>query len=347
MERERRLEHDRRIKAKIARTLPPFAAPVTVRQFPLADIVLIPGRSRERCTPKDCIPAERLIARRKTPDGVVEDLLLDSQDTPFRSVRVVNGTTGGIIVLQARLKDGSWNTVLVRCDSNTGAVDYRRPRNLQLLDRRMQRLVSSNDTVFSSLRKGLDLELTFHPLGSNAPEQTVLLRNRNNYETQIYGLGARHDGTFWVHWGNHLLLFDEGFRARSASLARYRKVGEEWAGAWRPLEKPEGLSIGIEVGPRRKFRAVTFASIAKRAKPWPSTPAPTDCRNLPAVPELKTWNVHPESPCPSGGRPNYRNPPPPFVPYRVINTLGDGTKIVDGRERGCIRVRKQRCPGMK
>jgi hypothetical protein len=145
------------------------------------------------------------------------------------------------------------------------------------------------------------------------------------------------------------VVLDGDFHARGTNLRRYLGAGQEWAGAAHYSPEPEELLVGIEVGSGRRFQKIRFQQIDRQSRPWPApgSAPPRGCNTLPPMSELKTWMVQPASPCPGGGPPDPQRNPAPFVPYTVIKVLDDGTRIVDGRDKGCMRVREMGCTGMR
>ncbi len=86
----------------------------------------------------------------------------------------------------------------------------------------------------------------------------------------IYGMGVRPNGTAWLHFGDEMALVDATGVARRTSVRAFvRDQPVEWAGADLYIEKPEGLWIGVEVGPGRDFVWVSFTDLEARATPWP------------------------------------------------------------------------------
>jgi hypothetical protein len=83
----------------------------------------------------------------------------------------------------------------------------------------------------------------------------------------VHGMGQRRGGGFWLHWGDHLVLLDDG-PPRAYSLARLLPRGAEWAGADRYEATPERLVIGIDRAGGRDFVSVDLATAEKQARAW-------------------------------------------------------------------------------
>ncbi len=83
----------------------------------------------------------------------------------------------------------------------------------------------------------------------------------------MHGLGARKDGTLWLHWGDYLILFPKGKRPVRYNLEPMITRGFEWADAAVYQPKPEVLWVGLD-GRVRDYVRVSLDEVEKRAKPF-------------------------------------------------------------------------------
>jgi hypothetical protein len=88
-------------------------------------------------------------------------------------------------------------------------------------------------------------------------------------DSTVHGLGLRAEGSFWLHWGNHLVLLPRDGPPRHVDLEPMLKRRNEWAGVAIYVAEPESLWVGIEIGAGRDFARLNFAELEKSAKPWP------------------------------------------------------------------------------
>jgi len=86
-------------------------------------------------------------------------------------------------------------------------------------------------------------------------------------DSAVHGMGQRQGGGFWLHWGDHLVLLDDG-PPRAYSLARLLPRKAEWAGADRYEATPERLVIGVDRAGGRDFVSVDLATAEKQARAW-------------------------------------------------------------------------------
>jgi hypothetical protein len=83
----------------------------------------------------------------------------------------------------------------------------------------------------------------------------------------VHGMGQRQGGGFWLHWGDHLVLLDDG-PPRAYSLVSLLPRQGEWASADRYEAAPEKLVLGVDRGAGRDFVSVDLATAEKRARVW-------------------------------------------------------------------------------
>jgi hypothetical protein len=88
-------------------------------------------------------------------------------------------------------------------------------------------------------------------------------------DNTVYGLKRRKDGSYVMHWGNHLVLLSKDWRARAMPVDPLLKRRNEWAGAMIYQAEPEGVWIGIEIGGGRDLIYVGLDEVEKKAKPIP------------------------------------------------------------------------------
>ncbi len=82
----------------------------------------------------------------------------------------------------------------------------------------------------------------------------------------VYGFGQRKDGSYWLHWGDHIVLLATDGTPRTLDIAKRIKRTDEWAGADRYTADPETLTIGVDYNAGRRFIDLPFTAIEKRAK---------------------------------------------------------------------------------
>ena len=82
----------------------------------------------------------------------------------------------------------------------------------------------------------------------------------------VHGFGVRADGSYWLHWGDHVLILRAGQKPRRFSLVSRLPRGGEWGGADAYTAAPESLRIAVDIGPGRRFIDVPFTAIEKGAR---------------------------------------------------------------------------------
>lgn len=316
-------------------------------------VLAVPGRDiHQRCGRRDCLGSgARIVAYEISGRGVRKKTLFRHEQVAFRTAHAVPGGDDRHAIVELGL---TWprDRAILRYRYGDAEAFYKKiepiykksARNVDAVLRpvRWSTVSLSRNAFLYLLERKSGLEVRIQPLTPAGRERIILLPVRYRHITELFGFGARPDGSVWIHWGDHLLILDANDTARSVNLKPIQGKGVQWAGVDAYAENPESLWIGIEIsGKGRHYARVNFSEVEKKATPWPQASArPRGCERLPAFAMLKKWRVHRETPCHGGAR----NPrAPPFKPYEVFKVLPDGTKIVDGRELGCIRVRKMGC----
>jgi hypothetical protein len=85
-------------------------------------------------------------------------------------------------------------------------------------------------------------------------------------DENVHGFGERNNGTFWLHWGDRIVLLSPGKPARAVDISKRLKLGQEWASADRYSATPETLTIGIDFAGGRTFVDIPLSTIERSAK---------------------------------------------------------------------------------
>ncbi|MDX2020980.1 MAG: hypothetical protein SF187_12135 [Deltaproteobacteria bacterium] len=131
-------------------------------------------------------------------------------------------------------------------------------------------LTTSGDYIeFIDLDEKMVLQMHIHPEGREAQVWDLPADRSRDIDAGpdggVHGFGQRADGSFWLHWGDRILLLSPGSPARAMDIGNQLKRGE-WASADRYNARPETLTIGIDIGGGRTFIDVPFATIEKNAR---------------------------------------------------------------------------------
>lgn len=132
-------------------------------------------------------------------------------------------------------------------------------------------LTASGDYIeFIGLDEKKVLSMEVHTPGRAAQVWELPVEPRRNMDAgsdgTVHGFGERADGSFWLHWGDRILLLSPRRTARAFDISNRLKQGE-WASADRYRANPEALTVGIDIGSGRTFIEVPFATIDKGARP--------------------------------------------------------------------------------
>jgi hypothetical protein len=237
-----------------------------IHTSPRGGVYVIPQKPGQRCEWRACRYIAAIIAYEITGSGVKQKNLLTSAQAAMAAAYVVNGSNDERVVVMVELDKRQ--RALLRWRFGDDEPGYRPiPRPGPWDDLAVRAFVTGKDEFIEVRNENSQLEIIRHlPEGG---EQVISLPGLlQQHDTTVHGLGLRGDGSFWVHWGDHLGLLSPGKPPRAFNLEPLLERKTEWGSADIYLEKPEVLWIGLELGAGRDFLRVDFADAEKRSQPW-------------------------------------------------------------------------------
>lgn len=239
-------------------------------------VFVMPKYDGQECAHSTCMPITAIVAHRITAAGVERHIIVRGdgfgENTYLSRVAVVRGSDDDRVALVLGLiknQGKQWlhgGRVLLRWRRGGGKPELRVLPGHEALSPAWL-LTKSGDFIELERRgeKPEYLDLHRYPPGDGA-RSTVSLRSLTRM-ADPKGMGERAGGGLWIHYGEHVALFDPSGAARAVSLAPFLPRGFEWAGAAAYVPSPEAVWIGLD-GRGRNFVRVDLAGAAKRAPEW-------------------------------------------------------------------------------